>query len=420
MTKKKESWIQKHSYQIRVMISQSTARYTSDLAYGILPVLIAFHYGEWFAGLFFGVLNLIQAYLGHPIAGNTADRIGSKPTMLIGLGSMLTSALIWIFLPMNNIFVIIIFGLFFFISYSFRQTDEIYFLRMSSKKEGGAVFGLSESFYCLARFFSTISIPFFILSGNQYMAAWIMLAGVAINFYGVASVPNDPIKNSSLKSFGASMNPLIAIKGGWSFVKKNKGYPLMILSNNLFEGFFYGTIWFVFPLHIAAMNSVGFLNGLTLGIYEVVFAITAFYFGYLADRYNWRFFHSFGWIIIALGIIALPIFEDPIWLIIVGVVIALGNSLSNFAADHAFTQYDIDHREDGAFVAMKNIVNDTGYALAPLIAGFLYFAYGFKVSLYATMILSVLITIWMVWLTWKTEKEELKPKRSKEIKKGAI
>lgn len=391
-----------HRKLLQLMTFQSIARYTSDLSYAVIAVVVASYYNAWIAGLFFGVFNLIQAYLTNPLAGTLADRIGSKKTIYIGLVAMIGAALVWLTLPMHNIAVLSIFGILYLGSYSFRQTDEVYILRMSQKKEGGVNFGLSESLYCLARFFSTLSIPYFIITGHQSFAAWAMLIGALINAFGIIGIPEDKLARKKAKGIINAINPLLPIKNGWNFIRKNDGYPMMLIGNALFEGVFYGTIWFVFPLHLASLGSTEAISGMTLGVYELVFFATAVFFGYIADRHNWRASHVWGWILVAIGVLLLPINNIPSWLILVGVVIAIGNSMSNFAADHALAEYDVDHREDGSFIALKNIVNDTGYAIAPLVAGYLFYRGGFEISLSFTIILSVVIAIWMAWLTKKT------------------
>jgi len=407
MTKNK-SWLNSKTHKriLQLITSQSISYYAGSLSYGVVTVMVAYYYNALTAGIFLSGFNFLQAYIINPISGTLTDRIGSKKTIYLGLILMMAASIVWLSLPMSNPIALCIFGFLYLGNFSFRQMDEVYILRLSGKKEGGFNFGLAESIHCLARFIATLSIPYFILTNHQTMAAWVMLGSALISFVGMAGLPEDKIRKRENQTILNSINPLLSIKQGWNFVKKNDGYPLMVIGNSLFEGVFYGSIWFVFPLHLIKFNTNDTISGLTLGIYEVVFFLTATYFGSLADKKNWRVSHILGWILMAIGVIVLPLNSFPMWLIMIGIIIAVGNSMSNFAADHALEEYDVDHREDGSFIALKNIVNDTGYALAPLAAGFLFYKWGFEASLSFTIILTIIIAAWMTWLTKKTKSND--------------
>ncbi|MCX6780534.1 MAG: MFS transporter, partial [Candidatus Magasanikbacteria bacterium] len=268
----------------------------------------------------------------------------------------------------------------------------------------GLLFGIYGNISSLAIFIATVSLPFFVLSNHHDLAALNLIIIYATSFIILLFLPNEGIdKQASKISFWKALNPIPSIKHGLHFVRINDGYPALSLGASLFEGLFYGTIWFIFPLHMAKVGLSGAETGMHLGVYDLVTALFAGYAGYLADKYNWRHTHSLGWIFVVIGLIALPFYSWPTWLIIVGFVIAIGNNLSYYAAAHALEAHDIDHREDGSFIGLKTISNSLGYAVAPILAGYLYSQYGFATSLGVNSFLCAIIAFAMIWLTWKIE-----------------
>ncbi|EKD24482.1 MAG: hypothetical protein ACD_81C00004G0002 [uncultured bacterium] len=401
-------WTAHHKSFLLFISGAGVAAFGSATIYGVLPVVIAVIYGEWYTGVIISVLCLIEALLIDPIGGNLADKIGGRKTVMIGLASGVLAGLVWITFSLHNPVALTAFALLLFIGYGFRDSSETYILRTTKKDEGGMAFGLYGNISSLAIFFATVTLPFFVIAGNEVFAAWILIFVYGASFTMLSLLPDD-ITASKIQSrvLLKSINPIPAIKNGLWFIKENKNYPLLLIGATFFEGMFYGTIWFVFPLHLAKIGLSGG-GGLQLGVYDLVTAFFAGYAGYLADKYNWKHTHSLGWLFIIVGLIALPFYGWPVWLIIVGFIIGIGNNLAYYSAAHALEANDIDHREDGEFVGLKSIVSSLGYAIAPLIAGFLYSQYGFKMSLSVNSLLCICVALWMIWLTWKLENTENK------------
>lgn len=177
------------------------------------------------------------------------------------------------------------------------------------------------------------------------------------------------------------INPLLIIKHGIHFVKTNNNYPLLSLGTSLFIGLFYGAIWFIFPLYFAE-NTGDWWQGLQLGIYDLVGMFFAAYAGYLADKYHWKYLHVGAWSIVLFGLMLLPLYPVTTALILVGFIIALGRHLVYAVAQNVLEKHDVDHKEDGAFVALGSMVMNIGYVLAPLACGYLYGQYGFEMTLW--------------------------------------
>jgi MFS family permease len=317
-------------------------------------------------------------------------------------------------MPLQNIFVLLLFSLLLFVSYGLRGTSETYILKTSKKDEGGMLFGIFGNMSSSAVFLATAALPFYVIAGREMLAAWTLIVVYGLSFLILYFLPNDQVLvEDNSRGFWTSLNPLPAVRQGLHFVKANSNYPMLTLGATFFEGIFYGTVWFIFPLHMAKVGLAGMQSGMHLGVYDLVTALFAGYAGFLADKYNWRHAHSLGWFFVIVGLIALPFYGWPVWLVIVGFVIAIGNNLSYYAAAHALEANDIDHREDGSFVGLKSVASSLGYAISPLIAGYLYSRYGFAVSLSVNSALCIIIAIAMIWFTWRLENLPVKKDKSK-------
>lgn len=401
------SWSVNHKNYLWFISSASLASYAGSLVYAVLPVVIAATHGEWYAGVLISICNLFQAFLIDPIAGSLSDKIGSRRVLILGFIFGIIAGSIWLIYPINNNFVLFFFSFFLFLCYGFRGTTESYILKIAKKNEGGMLFGLFGNSSSMAIFLATSTLPFFVIAGKEILAAWTMIVIFSFSLLILFFLPNDLVSDSKSEKMWSVLNPWPAIKNGINFVKINNHYPTLALGATLFEGIFYGTIWLIFPLQMSKYGLSG-ENGLHLGVYDLVTAFFAGYAGYLADKYNWRHIHSLGWIFVILGLIALPFYDWPTWLIIIGFIIAIGNNLSYYSAAHALEANDIDHMEDGSFVGIKSIISSLGYSIAPLIAGFIYVRYGFKTSLSISSLICIGIALAMIWLTWNLENDRKK------------
>ena len=390
-------WSVAHRNALVLISSVSITRYATTAVWGILPAVIAFSYGEWVAGIFFGVFNLFQAFVGDPLAGSFADRWGSKPVVLVGHALVAASGIFWFAFPLTNIPALLFFGILFFLSFSCRDESAAYLLRTGGKEEGGLIFGVAENIYAMANFLASLSLPFLVLAGHESIAAAVMIATSLCGAVMLARIPNDRGRRSQ-KRWTEALNFIGAIRDGLRFVKSNHLYPLLALGSAAFEGLFYGVLWFAIPLEIVGGGSFSIVEGLELGIYEIVTVFFAGYAGYLADRYHWRAVHLLGWVLAAVGAIGL-LWSPGVWpLVIAGALIGIGNNFFAFAASHALEAHDIDHRRDGAFVGLSNMVSDLGYAVGPLVAGILYSTAGFGGSIAFAVAVTILIGSFMTVL----------------------
>lgn len=389
-------WGSRHKPQIAFVGATSIMRYGTGIAYATIPIMVAFSHGEWLSGLFLGGLNFFQALVTDPIAGGLSDRIGSKSVVIFGGLLTATAGIVWLVFPLSNIFFLLLFGILMFAGYSFRDEVNAYLLRTSAKSEGGLIFGFAENIFAVTTFLATISIPYFVVTSHHTFAALIMIGCALASLIILWGLPNDVSEKK--KEISSLFNPFYAIRRGWHFVKTNDYYPMLTLGSSVFEGIFYGTLWFVIPLKIGEGDH-SLLAGLSLGIYEIVTTFAASYSGYLADKYRWSTVNIAGWIIAAAGALALLASANALWLVVIGAIIALGNNFFFFASSHALEEHDIDHREDGSFIGLNNLVVDLGYGISPLVSGVFYYFFGFSASLIFAAAVTVALAFSMIALT---------------------
>lgn len=393
-----------HKPALAAIGGQVITRFASALLYSLIPIMLAAQHGEWLAGVLFSLLSVLQAFGINPITAAISDRVGSRLPMLGGGVTAIASGLLWIFAPLENPVWLAVFFIFYAAQMSLRESINTYLLRTTDKNSGGLIFGLQANIFSTAYFFSTIAMTFFVASGDWQGAGLLMLLGGAVNLAWAWRLPNDlpkQKKSSAEPSWLRTLNPFATIGHGWHFVRQNSYFPVLALGNTCFQGFFYGTLWFVLPLHLAATTTGSVEDGLQLGIYELVTMLIAGLAGWLADRLNWRWMHTWGWLLVMAGAALMPFFSGAIGLIVLGAVIGIGDNLESFAGEHALEYYDIDHREDGSFSGLRSLIEDSGYAISPLVSGFLYAAYGFESTLAVLAIFCAVIGTSMIALTWK-------------------
>ncbi|USN54630.1 MAG: hypothetical protein H6765_09090 [Candidatus Peribacteria bacterium] len=119
-----------------------------------------------------------------------------------------------------------------------------------------------ESIIAVGGFLATLIFPY--LETYAYPAFPIAIIGsMLLLLYTLKIVPADPVKKNvdHENIFNIRHN----IQKSRHFIKVNKGYPLFFLSVMLFEGIFYATVWFLFPLHLIHDSAgAGLLEGLSL------------------------------------------------------------------------------------------------------------------------------------------------------------
>lgn len=361
------------------------------IAWAVLAVVAARILGDELAGLFFACMGLVSFLFLSPLFGQITDTLGNRSSLQVRCIAMILAGLWLLAAPITNTVSLLVWGFVLFVGFAGADISS-YILRMSPRDRGGTFFGFSENITSLGTFIGTLSLPFVIGSGKEWLAALALIVTHAICLVCTFFAPND-IKKPGRMQLQQLWSFVPTLRRSWRFMRINGViFPLLALGHELFDGIFYGFIWFLFPLYIAdtALQS-SWQEGMLLGVYEAVGLCFAGVVGWLADRYSWRAATIVGYLVTAVGVLLMPLFSWVPMLVVLGFVVGVASMLSSLATDHALQLHDIDHRDDGAFTATNNMVNDLGYAISPLIAGITYGAAGFTASMWVLAGLSVVL-----------------------------
>lgn len=391
-------WGIRHKERLVFMSGIMVARVVSSTAFGVLPVIIAASYGDWASGALMSALSLLQAFLFDPIAGMIADRYGGKRAVVLGTAATLAAGVWWVFVPLDHWMSLLVFSIILYMSYALRAESSVYYLRMSARDEGGIIFGLAQNTSSIATFFSSLLVPVFVVASMHHAAAVLLAASAAFSLVMIAGLPSDRYFNRRKNdTAGMVANPLATIRVGYRFMRRNGWFPSFAFGSALFEGVFYGTLWFVVPLHLAA-SGAGIAEGMMLGIFELVAILFGALSGYAADKVGWRKVIVLGWTSIAAGAVLYLLREDTLWLVAVGALIGFGDTIAISAAGHALEAGDDDHDHDGAFIGFANMATDIGYGIAPVVGGVLYGTWGFSAAFGFAAAVVVLLAVAMIFL----------------------
>jgi MFS family permease len=294
-----------------------------------------------------------------------------------------------------------IFLLFTFLGYWLNST-QTYILQITPKKAWGLLFGIAESIIAIGTLIATFLIPWF--EQQSLMYAWILLVFLMIVryiwTYFLAS-PKIKIERENIWK-KELFNLLHHIKKWWHFIKFNKFYPLFHIITMFFEGVFYASVWFLFPLFIAsaAENLFGWLS---LGIYEIITIFFGWFFGWMADKYNWKKVYIIWWILVMFGVSFFFInVSNVMFLIIIGwAIIWIGNNMVFGASSHILEKTDSDHREDWSFIALQKIVNGLWCIIMPVIMWFIINKYSISVWLKTLSIIIIFLWVFSILFLFK-------------------
>lgn len=136
---------------------------------------------------------------------------------------------------------------------------------------------------------------------------------------------------------------------------------------------FYAVVWFVIPLEMA--NHLSSLPSISLGIFDMAVVILGLSFGLIAKKTNRKRLIVFGLLLFSI-MASLIGFQSGILFLVFGFLATIGDELSNITLWSWLTHMDKDHKEDGGVAGAITFAQDLGWAIGPLIAGFMYKPFG--------------------------------------------
>lgn len=144
----------------------------------------------------------------------------------------------------------------------------------------------------------------------------------------------------------------------------------MLLLTGLTSSIFYGVIWFVLPLVIADTANSGLLS-LGLGIFDFAVVVLGFLLGKMADRSDKRALVFFGLLLFSLSGMILSFNFN--WLFLVfGFLATTGDEMAEISLWSWLHNLNKKHANDGLVSGVISLFQDLGWAIGPILAGFLY------------------------------------------------
>ncbi len=389
-----------------VLITHMIIGIVGAVILGIMPVILeSIWQSKQMAGIIIMILTGIQVFIFMPLAGNYIDKYGPLKSLKLGIIFEFIGALI-LGLTTSGIGIYI-----FFIGVMLRWAfymSAAFVLSRVPKSEGGFWFGIREELIAIANFIGLIFLGYFLTGSNWIIIPILMVLVDIIGLFILQKIKKEEIKQKkskfSFKKFISIFNFGETIRSGLNYVFLNHKYPLFNIGTNLFEGLFYGSIWFLFPLHLASKIGVDGLGTLHLEIYEIITILFAVAFGFISDRFDWKKLEYIAWIITLWAVWLLPFLNTYEALIFVGFIIGLTNNLFAASGYHVLALFHKDTKENGRYMSSANIIKNMGYMISPAICGYLYEYYGFSTALTFVSVSVSFVAIWMIYLTFKLKR----------------
>lgn len=172
-------------------------------------------------------------------------------------------------------------------------------------------------------------------------------------------------------------------------IKKLNPAAFMLIAASLCSSIFYAIIWFVVPLAIAR-NVVSGSMDITLGIFDISVVLTGSLIGRIADRSDKRKLIFIGLLVFAIIGILLG-FTSGFAFLLLGFIGTMGDESSSLSIWAWLNALDKDHDADGLVSGVVCMFSDLGWAIGPIIGGFLYpvIGLGWTVAIGGLLILAV-------------------------------
>lgn len=376
------------------------------IMYTLLPVIYTDIWWAQLAGIAIMILTMLQVFLFGPLVAHMVDTYGARKILFAYVWFFLLGALFWYLsygitdVVWKNI-VVILMTLSFAAGFSCKFVD-VYTLRTTPSSQSGIGFGILIMFAGLGRFLWTLVQPHLIQ--EQFQIYWPVIMIIAMFFFAVALFfmksdlePNPAVilhkqelhEHIQLSLLRVLSNYKTTFSSGWIFIQRCRKFPLIPLTVSFFEGIFFGSLWFIIPLYLAAHPDV-VSRGLEIGIYEIVSVCFALLAGYIADKGNSITNVVIWWLGVLIGIWILYFHPSVEVLVIVWVIIGLSNNLLYATGQHILAANDVDHEHDGAYSQTRNIIANIGYMFMPVLWWLLiHLDFALILKLFSSMISSI-------------------------------
>ncbi|MFI5260346.1 MAG: MFS transporter [Candidatus Paceibacteria bacterium] len=348
-------------------------RTASVLHYSLLSPLGERLLPLWIVGILIGAASFFQMVFDVP-AGHLIDRFGKKRMLAVGWVSFVIAALLLMRFSLLHYVLSIAFSVIGWLFYT--PGINAYLLAYAEKGTSGRFLALRDTFGSLGVVLASVSLPFVLMYAPSIMGEILIglfllaIVVLAVSPADKKSPHSEPVlpaepyhirRTHLLKSFKAlkRLNPASGMLCGYNFA----------------GAIFYGAIWFVVPLMIATDVSNQQMLGWGLAVFDLSVVILGVFIGILVDRSNKSLMVFYGLLLFAITGMILGTSFGPLFLLF-GFLAATGDEIAGLSLWSWLHTLDTEHAHDGAIAGAISFAQDFGYAIGPVIAGFIFSAWG--------------------------------------------
>ncbi|MFA7717721.1 MAG: MFS transporter [Candidatus Absconditabacterales bacterium] len=332
----------------------------SPLGEHVLPLRIV--------GIAIGSASIVQLVCDIP-AGYILDKYGYLKILKITTAVFIVAGICLLFKFTTIVFILTLlassFGRLFF-----GPGVNAYVLSKAPKADAGKFISFRDSFESFGIVLSSAILAFVIPLPTQIigiiLCIILLIARISLLFAQPDTVSVHLEKKIEEHEYYIKKKSFKMIKT----IRNLSPVSIMLILSTLSGSIFYSIIRFIVPLMIANAKG-GTLMGIGLGIFDFSVVILGFFIGRLADRYNKKKLIFIGLLIFSLsGIIIGSSFG--IVFIIVGFIATTGDELAGISLRSWLSIIEKNHTDDGKISGIMSVFGDLGWAIGPMIAGFLY------------------------------------------------
>lgn len=361
----------------------------SPLGERILPI--------WAVGLLIGLGSFVQLLLDVP-AGHLLDRFGYRRLLKITTFTFFFAGIALMF-QFNLAAYLITLALATFGWLFFGPGINAYILSHAPEKNSAKFISFRDVFGSIGIVLSSASLGIVLTFETMTMGliiSLLMLMALAALFLSPSDVKKVDHREHHYHICRHYLHEVITILG-----KLNPASTTLLLLN-LASSIFYGVIWFIVPLVIAHQANSGLLS-LGLGIFDFAVVVLGFILGNMADKGNKRTLVFFGLLLFSISGMLLG-FNFGWLFLIFGFLATTGDEMAAISLWSWLHSLDRDHANDGLVSGVLNLFGDLGWAIGPILAGFLYGLVGPSWT-----IASAATLIFLIWVLYQFFLQSHKP-----------
>lgn len=362
----------------------------ASLHYSIMPVLGARVFPIAVVGMLIAMEALVQLLLDIP-AGFLLDRYGYRRFLVVTTVLFVLAAAVLLFglswMTVTVTLALSVFGWLFF-----NPGINAYILSEIPHSLASRAMALRDTFDAAGTAIGAAVLAVLLGSSLPHVGAVLMVLFV-VSMTMLLVVPRDhtsvhAAQKIATHHFHIRRTPLRAMIQ--ALQRLNPASTMLLVSG--FAGCtFFGIVWFAIPLAMSG-NTMDGIPGMGLGIFDATIVVMGMMIGRLVNRANYRILAFIGLLIFAIAGAALG-FSTGWWFLVLGCILTIGYELSNVSLWTWLHRLDHQHTEDAAVASAITACHDLGWAIGPLLAGFLLVPIGIAWTL--TMGAGFLFLAWV-------------------------